>query len=79
MQAKVVFSYTAEKDEEITKEGDIVDVITMETKQDGWWLVRYGIQEGLAPNMFLSIIPTALPTLTSNLKGMFLYIVFEYD
>ena len=61
-----MFSYTANEDDEVTiKEDDIVDVITMETGQDGWWLVRYGDQEGLAPSNYLSLIPTV-----SNIKGM---------
>ena len=53
----MLFSCTANEDHEITiKKGDIVDVITMETEQDGWWLVHYGDQEGLAPSKFLSLI-----------------------
>ena len=63
-----MFSYNANEDDEITiKESDIVDVITMETEQDGWWLVHYGDQEGLAPSNYLSLIPSAP---TSNIKGM---------
>ena len=70
LKAKVMFSYTASEDDEITiKEGDIVDVITMETGH-GWWLVRYGIQEGLAPSNYLSLIPLLSPSLTSNIRGM---------
>ena len=67
----MIFSYTADHDDEISiKEGDIVDVITMETGQDGWWLVTYGIQEGLAPSNYLSLIPSVLPSLPSNIKGI---------
>ena len=63
-----MFSYTVDKDDEITiKEGDIVDVINMETDQDGWWLIRYGDQKGLAPSNYLSLIPSVpIP----NIKGM---------
>ena len=62
--------YTADQDDEITiKEGDIVDVITMETERNGWWLIRYGIQEGLAPSKFLHLIPSALPSSIYNIKG----------
>ena len=60
-----MFSYTANEDDEITiKEGDIVDVITMEMEHDGRWLVRYGDQEGLAPSNYLSLIPPV-----PNIKG----------
>ena len=63
-------SYTANQDDEITiKEGDIVDVITMETERNGWWLIRYGIQEGLAPSKFLYLIPSALPSSIYNITG----------
>ena len=65
-----MFSYTADQVDEITiKEGDIVDVITMETERSGWWLIRYGIQEGLAPSKFLYLIPSALPSLIYNSTG----------
>ena len=68
LKAKVLFSYTADKDDEITiKEGDIVDVITMETEEDGWWLVHYRDQKGLAPSNYLSLIPSSP---LSNIKGM---------
>ena len=68
LKAKVMLSFTADEVDEITiKEGDIVDVITMETEQDGWWLVCYGDQEGLAPSNYLSLIP---PATISNIKGM---------
>ena len=66
LKAKVTLSYTANEDDEITiKEDDIVDVITMETRQDGWRLVHYGDQEGLAPSNYLSLIPPV-----PNIKGM---------
>ena len=66
-----MFSYTASQDNEITiKKDDIVDVITMETGQDGWWLVRYSIQEGLAPSNYLSLIQSEQSSLTSNFRGI---------
>ena len=68
LKAKVLFSCTANEDDEITiKEGDIVDVITMETEYDGWWLVHCGDQEGLASSKYLSLIPLAPK---STIKGM---------
>ena len=68
LKAKVLFSCTANGDDEITlKKGDIVDVITMETEYDGWWLVHYGEQEGLASSKYLSLIP---PAPMSSIKGM---------
>ena len=70
IKAKVMFSYTAEKDDEITiKKGGIVDVITMETGKDGWWFVRYGNEEGFAPSRLLSMTTSALLSLTTDIKG----------
>ena len=52
-----MFPYIADQEDEITvKEGDIVDVITMATGNDGWWLVQLDNNEGLAPVNFLSLI-----------------------
>ena len=63
-------SYTSDRDDEITiKEGDIIDVITMETERNGWWLIRYGVQEGLAPSKCLYLIPSVLPSLIYNITG----------
>ena len=48
----------------------------METGQDGWWLVRNGIQKGLAPSNYLFLISSVLPSLPCNIKGkinLFLY------
>lgn len=74
LKAKVIFSYTANQDDEITiKEGGIVDVITTETLEDGWWLVRYGSHEGLIPSNYLSLIQSVLPSLPSNITGIIKY------
>ena len=79
LKAKVMFSYTASQDDEITiKEGDIVDVITMETGQDGWWMVRYDIQEGLAPSNYLSLIQSVQSSLASNIRGIIKIFLHNY-
>ena len=55
-----MFSYNADQDDEITiKEGDIVEIISMNTEQDGWWKIRLGQQEGFVPDNFLSLLPTS--------------------
>lgn len=72
LKAKAMFPYIADQEDEITiKEGDIVDVISRETEQDGWWLVRLGNNEGLVPDNFLSLIQSGPPS-TSNINGMHL-------
>ena len=79
LKAKVMFSYTASQDDEITiKEGDIVDVITMETGQDGWWMVRYDIQEGLAPSSYLSPIQSVQSSFDSIIRGIIKIFLHNY-
>ena len=79
LKAKVLFSYTASQDDEITiKEGDIVDVITMETGQDGWWMVRFDIQKGLAPSNYLSLIQSGQSSLASNIRGIIKIFLHNY-
>ena len=68
-----MFSYIAEQDDKITiEESDIDDVVTIETEEDGWLLVQYGIQEGLAPwpSNYLFLIPSSLLSIPSNIKGI---------
>ena len=79
LKAKVMFSYTASQDDEITiKEGDIVDVITMETGQDGWWMVLFDIQKGLAPSNYLSLIHSVQSSLASNIRGIIKIFLHNY-
>ena len=71
LKPKVMSSYTAEHHNEITiKKGENFNVITMNTKHDGWWLFRCHIHEGIAPSRMLSIIPSVLPSLTSDINGI---------
>ncbi len=58
-KAKVMFDYKATQDDEITVlEGDIVDIISMNTDQDGWWLIKKGSHEGFVPDNFLEKLGT---------------------
>ena len=42
-QAKVVFDYDADNDDELTiKVGEVVDIISKDVDQDGWWEVHSG-------------------------------------
>ena len=54
-----MFEYAATQDDEITvKEGDIVEIVTTTTDQDGWWVIKKGSQEGLVPDNFLEKLST---------------------
>ena len=55
-KAKVMFTYTASQEDEITVlEGETVEVVDRNTDQDGWWKVKKGTQEGLVPDNFLEL------------------------
>ena len=54
-----VDDYEGEEDDEISfPEGAVVDVL--QKRLDGWWLVRYEDQTGLAPGTFLRKAQTDL-------------------
>ena len=39
-QAKVIFDYEADNEDELTiKVGQLVDIVSKDTDQDGWWEV----------------------------------------
>lgn len=66
-KAKVMFSYNADQDDEVSVvEGDVVDVIAMQTDQDGWWKVKAGGKVGFVPDNFLSLMQSSA---TSNGKS----------
>lgn len=66
-KAKVMFSYNADQDDEVSVvEGDVVDVIAMQTDQDGWWKVKAGGKVGFVPDNFLSLVSSST---TSNGKS----------
>ena len=60
--------YEAVEDDEISfPEGAVVDV--MQKRLDGWWLVRYEGQTGLAPGTFLRKgLPPGIADLVSLLS-----------
>ena len=55
-KAKVIFSYDAKKEDELTlKVGDIVDILRV-TEEDGWWSGQLGSKEGLFPSNYVEVI-----------------------
>ena len=59
-KAKVVYTYEAENHDEVTvTAGDVVEVVEFEDKtgEEGWWKVRCGANEGLAPGNFVELLP----------------------
>ena len=55
-KAKVIFSYDAKKEDELTLNvGDIVDILRV-TEEDGWWSGQLGSKEGLFPSNYVEVI-----------------------
>ena len=55
-KAKVIFSYDAEKEDELTLNvGDIVDILRV-TEEDGWWSGQLGGKEGLFSSSYVEVI-----------------------
>jgi hypothetical protein len=55
IRAKVIYEYTAQKDDELSIEVDqIVDVLYQNA--DGWWEVKYGPSKGLVPAAYVELI-----------------------
>jgi len=68
-QAKVLFSYSAENDDELTiKEGDIINIISKEIEDKGWMQGELNGKIGVFPDNFVQIIkpPLSSQTPTNN-------------
>lgn len=72
-QARVLFPYTAQNDDELTiKEGDIITIINKENEDVGWWKGELNGRIALFPDNFVEIIkqpslPASTTSSTSNL------------
>ncbi|OTF80522.1 hypothetical protein BLA29_008875, partial [Euroglyphus maynei] len=61
-QAKVLFRYDAQNDDELTiKEGDIITIISKENEDAGWWKGELNGRIALFPDNFVEIIKQPLP------------------
>ncbi|RWS23552.1 hypothetical protein B4U80_03872, partial [Leptotrombidium deliense] len=56
-QAKVLFAYEAQNDDELTiKEGDIITIISKEIEDLGWWKGKLNGLIGVFPDNFVELI-----------------------
>jgi hypothetical protein len=70
-QAKVLFSYEAQNDDELTiKEGEIITIISKEIEDIGWWKGELNGRIALFPDNFVEIIKATPeePITTSRVK-----------
>ena len=68
-QAKVLFAYEAQNDDELTiKEGDIITIVSKEIEDVGWWKGELNGRIALFPDNFVELIKTEEPNSTKANK-----------
>ncbi|KAK4337039.1 hypothetical protein RND71_043387 [Anisodus tanguticus] len=66
-QAKVLFAYTAENDDELSiKEGDIINIISKKVEDKGWWKGELNGKIGVFPDNFVELIKINSTTNNQN-------------
>ncbi|XP_043959979.1 SH3 domain-containing kinase-binding protein 1 isoform X2 [Gambusia affinis] len=56
-QCKVLFPYEAQNEDELTlKDGDIINIITKECADAGWWMGEIGGRQGVFPDNFVKLL-----------------------
>ncbi|XP_026217797.1 SH3 domain-containing kinase-binding protein 1 isoform X2 [Anabas testudineus] len=56
-QCKVLFPYEAQNQDELTiKEGDIINIITKDCADAGWWMGEVGGRQGVFPDNFVKLL-----------------------
>ena len=57
-RARVLFSYSAENDDELTiEEGDTIIVLDKELEDSGWWKGEFNGKVGVFPDNFVELLP----------------------
>lgn len=56
-QCKVLFPYEAQNEDELSiKEGDVINIITKECADAGWWMGEIGGRQGVFPDNFVKLL-----------------------
>uniref|UniRef100_A0A3P9CUM3 Osteoclast-stimulating factor 1 n=1 Tax=Maylandia zebra TaxID=106582 RepID=A0A3P9CUM3_9CICH len=56
-QCKVLFPYEAQNEDELTiKDGDIINIITKDCADAGWWMGEIGGRQGVFPDNFVKLL-----------------------
>uniref|UniRef100_A0A3Q4G8Q0 SH3 domain-containing kinase-binding protein 1-like n=1 Tax=Neolamprologus brichardi TaxID=32507 RepID=A0A3Q4G8Q0_NEOBR len=56
-QCKVLFPYEAQNEDELTiKEGEIINIITKDCADAGWWMGEIGGRQGVFPDNFVKLL-----------------------
>ncbi|KAM4533336.1 SH3 domain-containing kinase-binding protein 1 isoform 2-T2 [Odontesthes bonariensis] len=56
-QCKVLFPYEGQNEDELSlKEGDIINIITKDCADAGWWMGEFGGRQGVFPDNFVKLL-----------------------
>ncbi|KAM9712530.1 SH3 domain-containing kinase-binding protein 1 isoform 2-T2 [Menidia menidia] len=56
-QCKVLFPYEAQNEDELTlKEGEIINIVTKDCADAGWWMGEVGGRQGVFPDNFVKLL-----------------------
>nr|XP_020457322.1 SH3 domain-containing kinase-binding protein 1 isoform X1 [Monopterus albus] len=56
-QCKVLFPYEAQNEDELSiKEGDVINIITKDCADAGWWMGEIGGRQGVFPDNFVKLL-----------------------
>uniref|UniRef100_A0A3B4EW40 Osteoclast-stimulating factor 1 n=1 Tax=Pundamilia nyererei TaxID=303518 RepID=A0A3B4EW40_9CICH len=67
-QCKVLFPYEAQNEDELTiKDGDIINIITKDCADAGWWMGEIGGRQGVFPDNFVKLLEVEKEVILSGL------------
>uniref|UniRef100_A0A3B4APA4 Osteoclast-stimulating factor 1 n=1 Tax=Periophthalmus magnuspinnatus TaxID=409849 RepID=A0A3B4APA4_9GOBI len=69
-QCKVLFPYEAQNEDELSiKEGEVINIITKECADAGWWMGEIGGRQGVFPDNFVKLLlPEVEKEVSEDLK-----------
>ena len=69
-RARVVYSYMAENEDELSLDvGDVIDVVEMKLEDVGWWKGKLRGKTGVFPDNFVELIPPSRVRTRYDIQG----------
>uniref|UniRef100_A0A8C4I0H8 Osteoclast-stimulating factor 1 n=1 Tax=Dicentrarchus labrax TaxID=13489 RepID=A0A8C4I0H8_DICLA len=73
-QCKVLFPYEAQNEDELSvKEGDIVNIITKDCADAGWWMGEIGGRQGVFPDNFVKLLEVEKEVILAHMQKLSVY------
>ena len=75
-RARVLFSYSAENDDELNiEEGEVITILDKELEDSGWWKGEINGKVGVFPDNFVELLPPEEPQHVSNILSGMKYVI----